>query len=70
MDPINFEQDLQVTIQALGWEGPKYKKLSDDVASVAFWYQTEPHAAFPALPRLQDRVVPVLPQQPAKEVKP
>jgi hypothetical protein len=22
----------------------------DDIASVAFWYQTEPHAKFPALP--------------------
>jgi hypothetical protein len=56
-DPINFEQDLRVTIQALGW-GPngKYKKLADDIASVAYWYQAEPHVPFPKLPALADRL--------------
>ncbi len=50
-DPIRFEQDLKVTIQALGWRsGGRYLPLQDDVSSVAFWYQTEPHAPFPALP--------------------
>ena len=53
MDPICFQQDLRVTIQALGWQGSKYKKLSDDVASVAYWYQTFPHAPFPPLPPLR-----------------
>ena len=56
-DPINFEQDLRVTIQALGWGGDgKYKKLSDDIASVAYWYQAEPHAPFPKLPGLAERL--------------
>ena len=51
LDPIRFAQDLRVTIQALGWrEGGRYLPLQDDLASVAFWYQTEPHAPFPALP--------------------
>ncbi|MCC6697014.1 MAG: DUF2961 domain-containing protein [Candidatus Hydrogenedentes bacterium] len=51
MDPIRFEQDLRVTIQALGWRsGQRYLPNQDDMASVAFWYQAEPHAAFPALP--------------------
>jgi hypothetical protein len=51
MDPIRFEQDLRVTIQALGWHtGGRYLPLQDDIASVAYWYQAEPHAAFPALP--------------------
>jgi len=51
MDPIRFEQDLKVTIQALGWRsGGRYLPLQDDISSVAFWYQTEPHAPFPALP--------------------
>jgi hypothetical protein len=55
-DPINFERDLRVTIQALGWgKDGKYKKLADDIASVAYWYQTEPHAPFPALPPAKDR---------------
>ena len=50
-DPIRFDSDLRVTIQALGWQsGGKYLPLMDDIASVAFWYQTEPHAAFPKLP--------------------
>jgi hypothetical protein len=50
-DPIRFRQDLRVTIQALGWqEGGRYLPLQDDIASVAFWYQREPHAPFPALP--------------------
>ena len=51
IDPIRFEQDLRVTIQALGWRaGGRYLPLQDDIASVAYWYQTEPHAPFPALP--------------------
>ncbi len=51
MDPIRFKQDLRVTIQALGWRvGGLYLPLQDDIASTAFWYQTEPHAPFPALP--------------------
>ena len=51
MDPIRFERDLRVTIQALGWRGDgTYLPLQDDIASVAYWYQAEPHAAFPALP--------------------
>ena len=50
-DPIRFEQDLRVTIQALGWgAGGRYLPLQDDIASVAYWYQTEPHAPFPKLP--------------------
>jgi hypothetical protein len=51
MDPVRFEKDLKVTIQALGWQsGGRYLPLQDDISSVAFWYQTEPHAKFPKLP--------------------
>jgi hypothetical protein len=51
IDPIRFERDLRVTIQALGWQsGGRYLPLRDDIASVAYWYQSEPHAPFPALP--------------------
>jgi hypothetical protein len=50
-DPIRFQAELRVTIQALGWqEGGHYLPLEDDIASVAFWYQTEPHTPFPTLP--------------------
>jgi hypothetical protein len=51
VDPVRFENDLRVTIQALGWQsGGRYLPLQDDISSVAFWYQTEPHAAFTKLP--------------------
>ncbi len=51
LDPIRFKQDLRVTIQALGWRsGGRYLPLQDDIASVAFWYQTLPTQPFPALP--------------------
>jgi hypothetical protein len=51
VDPIRFERDLRVTIQALGWRGDgTYLPLQDDIASVAYWYQAEPHTPFPALP--------------------
>lgn len=51
MDPIRFDNDLRVTIQAIGWRsGGRYLPLQDDIASVAYWYQTEPHQDFPKLP--------------------
>ena len=51
VDPVRFKQDLRITIQALGWrDGGRYLPLQDDLASVAFWYQKEPHAPFPELP--------------------
>jgi hypothetical protein len=52
-DPVRFEADLRVTMQALGWRTDKdrrYMPLQDDIASVAFWYQTLPTAPFPTLP--------------------
>jgi hypothetical protein len=55
MDPIRFESDLRVTIQDLGWRsGGRYLPQQDDISSVAFWYQQEPHAPFPALPAKDD----------------
>jgi D-arabinan exo alpha-(1,3)/(1,5)-arabinofuranosidase (non-reducing end) len=54
-DPIRFKHDLRVTIQALGWtgdprKGAEFLPLQDDIASVAYWYQTLPAAKFPPLP--------------------
>jgi hypothetical protein len=50
-DPIRFEQEIRVTIQALGWRsGGRYLPRQDDIASVAYWYQALPTPAFPALP--------------------
>lgn len=51
MDPIRFEKDLRVTIQDLGWRSDhRYLPQKSDIASVSYWYQTEPHAPFPQLP--------------------
>ncbi|MCS6949434.1 MAG: glycoside hydrolase family 172 protein [Armatimonadota bacterium] len=56
LDPIRFKQSLKVTIQALGWwPNGKFQPLTDDIASVAYWYQTEPHAPFPSFPPLHER---------------
>jgi hypothetical protein len=50
-DPIRFEKDLRVTIQDLGWlSGPRYLSRRDEIASVVYWYQTEPHVKFPTIP--------------------
>jgi hypothetical protein len=55
-DPIRFNHDLRVTIQALGWwPDGKFQPLTDDIASVAYWYQTEPHKTFPTIPSRQER---------------
>ncbi len=59
MDPIRFKRDLSVTIQDLGWRAPRegkglYLARQDDIASTGFWYQAEPHAAFPTLPGVND----------------
>lgn len=51
-DPIRFEENINVTIQDLGWRrnGRTYLVRSDDFSSVAFWYQTLPSNPLPALP--------------------
>lgn len=52
-DPIRFQERLKVTVQDLGWknfntkhfdvvEERKYLQRQDDIATVAFWYQTLP----------------------------
>ena len=54
-DPIRFKQDLKVTIHALGWrKSNRYNFLKDDIASVAFWYQSLPSIKFPQLPSVDE----------------
>lgn len=55
MDPIRFENSLKVTIQDLGWRGNgTYLPQQSNISSVSYWYQSEPHAPFPALPSKND----------------
>ncbi len=49
-DPIPFAKSIRVTI-----EHGHANDRADDFASVAYWYQTEPHAPFPLLPPQPDR---------------
>jgi hypothetical protein len=50
-DPVRFGADLRVTMQAIGWRPDgRYLPLQDDIASVAFWYQSLPTGPFPRLP--------------------
>ena len=56
-DPVRFEEDLKITIQCLGWGPDGYLPLEDELASVAYWYQTEPHHSFPPLPSKENLVI-------------
>jgi D-arabinan exo alpha-(1,3)/(1,5)-arabinofuranosidase (non-reducing end) len=49
--PIAFEKSIRVTI-----EHGTANNRSDNFYSTAYWYQTEPHAPFPALPASAERV--------------
>src|SRR6266478_5271183 len=49
--PIPFTKSLRATI-----EHGHANHRSDNFFSVAYWYQTEPHAPFPTLPPLEDRI--------------
>ena len=58
LDPVRFEKDLKVTMQAIGWRsGGRYLPLQDDISSVAYWYQAEPHNPFPEFPSRDCREV-------------
>ncbi len=50
-DPIPFRRSIQVSI-----EHGHANDRSDHYSSVAYWYQAEPHAVFPALPPVADRL--------------
>ena len=56
-DPIHFETDLKITIQSLAWREETYLPLEDDLASVAYWYQSEPHNPFPELPANEKLII-------------
>lgn len=49
--PITFTRSFKASIEHGHANG-----RSDNYFSVAYWYQTEPHAPFPALPGVEDRL--------------
>ena len=50
-DPVRFSDEIKITMQALGWRADKrYLPLQDDIASVAYWYQTLPSEPLFPLP--------------------
>ncbi len=50
-DPIRFKKSIRVTL-----EHGHANNFANDYASTVFWYQTEPHKAFPPLPPAADRL--------------
>lgn len=54
--PIPFTKSLRATI-----EHGHANHRSDNFFSVAYWYQTEPHAPFPALPPVEERIPRIYP---------
>ncbi|MBL8591637.1 MAG: DUF2961 domain-containing protein, partial [Devosia sp.] len=50
-DPLIFKQRIRVTIEHGHANG-----RSDDISSVAFWYQQEPHKPFDPLPPVAERI--------------
>ena len=55
MDPSLCEEDLRVTIQQVGTCHKGNFERQDDVASVAYWYQSEPHNPFAPMMKKEDR---------------
>jgi hypothetical protein len=54
--PITFTKSFKATI-----EHGTADDRSDNFYSVAYWYQTEPHAPFPPLPPVEERIPRVIP---------
>jgi hypothetical protein len=57
--PITFTKSMRATI-----EHGHANDRADDYYSVAYWYQTEPHAAFPRLPPVEERLPKLHPPTP------
>jgi len=51
LDPVCFKKSIRVTL-----EHGHANDLANDYSSTAFWYQREPHAAFPPLLPMKERL--------------
>jgi hypothetical protein len=63
VDPVHFRKSLRLEIEHKGVTfNPDgsfrsgFEERPDDLSSVAFWYQTEPHKPFPPMPVGYDRL--------------
>jgi hypothetical protein len=54
--PIPFAKSIKATI-----EHGHANHRSDNFFSVAYWYQSEPHAKFPTLPGVEQRIPRIYP---------
>ena len=46
-DNIGFQKRIRVTVDTIGiWEREGYRPLGEDISSVAYWYQREPHKPY------------------------
>ena len=54
-DPVLFDEDIRVTIQQIGVSHGGLFERQDDVATVAYWYQAEPHMPFGPLKERRER---------------
>lgn len=52
-DPIYFDESFRMTLDNLGWTGPRY----DDYTSVAYWYQALPSAPLKPLPSDKEMIM-------------
>jgi len=50
-DPVRFQKSIRVTI-----EHGHANNFENDYTTTAFWYQKEPHKAFPVMPSAQERL--------------
>lgn len=55
-DPIRFRTGLKVTLQQIGSGYGGLFEREDDLSTVAYWYQNEPHRCFPRLPEREERI--------------
>jgi hypothetical protein len=60
-DAMPFKKSLRVTI-----EPGTNNDHEGDYSSVAYWYQTEPHAPFPPLPSNPEQLLPYIPPPPMR----
>ena len=54
-DPVYFQKNIRVTIQALGWRsGGRYLPLQDDISCVSYFYLDKPSCGLPELGSYDD----------------